>query len=79
MDAPTPVIAEIFAQAEAYAEKSDVYNAVKLYKKLLKLAPDWALPWARLANVYKGRGEWKPCMQYTKNAASLNPSQLIML
>jgi hypothetical protein len=75
MNAPTPDIAEIFAQAEAYAEKADVYNAVKLYKKVIKHAPEWALPWARLASIYKGRSEWKPCMHYAKNAVSLDPSQ----
>jgi tetratricopeptide (TPR) repeat protein len=75
MDAPSPHIAELYALAEAYNANADVYNAVKLYRRILKLAPEWLPPWQRLAAIYKARGEWKPLMHYAKNAVSLNATE----
>ncbi len=73
MQAPSPEIKALFEQALAYDRQGDPYNAIKLYKRLIKLAPDWAPPFARLGMLYKYRREWKPALHYCKKAVVLEP------
>lgn len=65
---------QLLAKAREYDAQGDVYNAVKLYKRCIKLVADWAEPYALLAEVYKKRAEWKPAMHYAKKALSLDAS-----
>ncbi len=53
----------------------DAYNAIKLYKLLVKEDPHWIAPYLRLGHIYKYRCEWKPAFHYTKKALALDSSQ----
>jgi tetratricopeptide (TPR) repeat protein len=64
----------LLAQARAYDALGDVYNAVKLYKRCIKLAPEQVEPYIQLAEIYKKRAEWKPALHYAKKALSLDAS-----
>lgn len=66
-------IEEIFRQAIFYQKQGDVYHAVKLSKKAIKIAPDWSAPFSLLSNIYKYRNEWHPAFYYSQKAISLNP------
>lgn len=68
---PRTYLQQLFDEACQYEERQDHYNAVKLYKRVLKEAPQWAAPCLRLGHIYKYRQEWKPALYYTKKAASL--------
>lgn len=69
---PSNDIRALFEQAERYDARGDVYHAVKLYKHLIKLAPDWHPPYAKLSELYKLRQDWKAALHYSKKAISLN-------
>ncbi|MFN7118079.1 MAG: tetratricopeptide repeat protein, partial [Saprospiraceae bacterium] len=69
---PSGEIQALFEQAERYDVRGDVYHAVKLYKHLIKLAPDWHPPYAKLSQLYKLRQDWKAALHYSKKAISLN-------
>ena len=56
-----------------YDRQGDVYNAVKLCKRLAKLAPDWSAPFAFLGRMYRSRQEWKPTFHYCLCAVEHNP------
>lgn len=56
-----------------YDRGGDPYNAIKLYKRLIKLAPDWSPPYARLSFIYKYRRDWKPALHYSKKTVVLEP------
>ena len=71
MEVP-PNINALYEDALRYDHQGDTYNAVKLYKKLTKLAPQWAPPFQRLGAIYKYRGEWKPCLHYNKKTVALD-------
>jgi hypothetical protein len=71
MHHPTPEQKALFEQAERYEEQEDPYNAIKLYKRTIKLGAAWVAPYARLGQIYKYRQEWKPALYYNKKAASL--------
>jgi hypothetical protein len=62
---------ELMLHARQFAENRDVYNAAKLYRRIVKLAPDWWEPNAELAELYKWQGEWKAMMHYAKRAVAL--------
>lgn len=69
---PSADIQALFEQAEQYDRLGDVYHAVKLYKHIIRLAPDWHPPYARLGEIYKWRQDWKAALYYNKKAISLN-------
>lgn len=73
MQAPSSEIKAFFEQALAYDRQGDPYNAIKLYKRIVKLAPHWVPPFARLAELYKYRREWKPALHYAKKTVVLEP------
>jgi tetratricopeptide (TPR) repeat protein len=66
-------IEEIYRQAVSYQYNDDIYHAVKLAKKVIKLAPDWSAPFSLLSLIYKNRNEWHPAMYYSRKAITLNP------
>jgi ribosomal protein S19 len=66
-------IQSLFEEALAYDRAGDAYNAVKLYKKLVKLAPYWSLPYHFLSLFYRQRNEWKPSFYYSQKAIETNP------
>ena len=72
MQEPTPELRVLFEEARQYEEARDHYNAVKLYKRIVKEARHWALPHIRLGEIYKYRQEWKPALYYNKKAVSLD-------
>lgn len=74
MKYPSEHIKELFETATFYEDQGDPYNAVKLYKKAIKLASDWAPAYARLGQLYKSRWEWKPALHYNKKTVALAPS-----
>jgi len=53
-------------------ETGDIYNAVKLFRKAVKLYPQIALGFERLSNVYHFRNEWKPAFHFAKKALAIN-------
>lgn len=69
-----PNITALYEEALRYDRGGDTYNAVKVYKKLTRLAPQWAPPFERLGAIYKYRGEWKPCLHYFKKTVALDSS-----
>lgn len=64
---------QLFEEAERYAQLGDVYHAVKLYKRVIKLAPDWSAPYLALGRIYHRRREWKPSFHYFKRTVSFLP------
>lgn len=73
MQENTDNIQLLFEEALAYDRAGDSYNAVKLYKKLVRLAPDWSLPYHFLSLFYRERNEWKPSFHYSQKAIETNP------
>jgi hypothetical protein len=65
-------IAGLLEKAIAYDHIGDIYNAVKLYKRVICLAPDRVAPYERLVSIYKSRCEWKSVLHYAKKALSLD-------
>ncbi len=71
--ANTEDIEHLYLQAVNYTQKGDVYNAVKLSKKAIKLSPDWSAPFSLLSMIYKTRSEWHPSLYYSRKAIEINP------
>ena len=67
-------IKNLYDQALVYQSQGDVYHTVKLFKRITKLAPNWALPFIHLSTIYKYRKDWKAALHYTKKAVALDPS-----
>ena len=63
---------QLFEEAERYWKLGDVYHAVKLHKRIIKLVPDWHPPYLALARIYHQRREWKPSFYYFKNQKALD-------
>jgi len=68
LEAPQSHIQPLFKKAVALDRKGDVYTAVKIYKKLIKLAPDWHLPYQYLTSIYKYHNDWKAAFYYGQRA-----------
>ncbi|MBK8489849.1 MAG: hypothetical protein IPL49_02815 [Saprospirales bacterium] len=64
---------QLFREAQAFDRKGDVYTAVKLYKKVIRLAPDWVEPYLHLSILYKDRADWKTCLHYTRKSLQFDP------
>jgi len=71
---PSEEVQQFYEQALAYDEAGDVYNAAKLYKRVIQLDAQWPLPYFRLRTIYKHRREWKPTYHYAKRALALDPA-----
>lgn len=66
-------IKELFQYAKHYDRIGDHYNAIKLFKKLVRLSPQWSVPYQYLGAIYKSRNEWKPSLHYIQKALENNP------
>lgn len=75
---PAEEAKQFYDQALAYDEAGDVYNAIKLYKRAIKLQVEWPVPYFRLLSIYKRRQEWKPSYHYAKRYLALDPADPIM-
>lgn len=64
---------QLFEEAERYGQLGDVYHAVKLYKRVIKLEPDWSAPYLALGRIYHERREWKPAFYYFKKTVAFLP------
>ncbi len=74
MDSPSLEIRQLYDKALAFDNAGDIYNAVKLYKKIAKACPQWSAPFERLYLLYKYRQDWKAALYYTKKTVALDPS-----
>lgn len=63
---------QLYRLVVEYDRRGDVYNAVKLCKRLARLAPDWSVPFAFLSRTYRSRMEWKPTLHYCLRAVEHN-------
>lgn len=73
MESQSQEIRELFEYAKKYDSLGDDYNAIKLFKKLARLSPDWCVPYRYLGTIYKSRNEWKPSFHYIQKALEANP------
>ncbi len=71
MDLPPNHLA-LFEEARRYDEKGDPYVATKLYKKIIRLVPDFVPAYECLGRLYHKRREWKPAFHYWKKALALD-------
>ncbi|MEL6275103.1 MAG: tetratricopeptide repeat protein [Bacteroidota bacterium] len=71
MELPENYLA-VFETARRYDEMGDPYHAVKLYKKVIRLAPDFPDAYCALGRLYRKRKEWKPAFHYWKKAIGLD-------
>lgn len=62
----------VYDTARRYEEGGDLYHAIKLFKKTIRLAPEFSAPYRDLGRIYRSRKEWKPAFYYWKKALSLN-------
>ena len=74
MHYPSKEIEQLYTQAMVYDQRGDAYNAIKLFKRIIKVAPDWVPPYAKLGSMYKYRQDWKAALHYNKKAVALDPS-----
>lgn len=63
----------LLSKAKEYDICNDHYNAIKLYKKVIRLSPQWGEPYRCLGEIYKYRREWKPSFYYIQKALEINP------
>lgn len=71
MDLPPNHLA-LFEEARRYDERGDPYTATKLYKKIIRLVPDFVPAYECLGRLYHKRCEWKPAFHYWKKALALD-------
>lgn len=62
----------LYDEALRYDKVGDVYTAVKLLKKVIRITPDWPEAHAALGHIYHRRREWKPAFHYWKKAIALD-------
>jgi len=68
----TEALNKYYRRAVAYHRVGDVYQAVKLFKRLAKVAPEWIKPYLFLSEIYTVRQEWKPAMHYSQVVLSMD-------
>lgn len=74
MQYPSQEIEQLYQEALIYDQRGDAYNSIKLFKRIIKLAPDWSPPYCKLGTIYKYRREWKAALHYNKKAVALEPT-----
>lgn len=62
----------LYEEALRYDKVGDVYTAVKLLKKVVRIDPEWTDAYRALGRIYHRRREWKPSFHYWKKAVALN-------
>ncbi|MEM6698647.1 MAG: hypothetical protein AAF599_09650, partial [Bacteroidota bacterium] len=53
---------QLLRAAHQYEQLGDVYHATKLYKAVIKIAPENGFPYQQLSKIYRQRREWKPTL-----------------
>jgi len=66
-------VEQLYLEALKYDFRGDVYNAVKVCKRIIRLEPDWSAPFSFLSLFYKYRNEWRTSMHYSQKAVENNP------
>jgi tetratricopeptide (TPR) repeat protein len=64
---------ELLQQAIDLKENGQIAESIKLYKKIIRLYPSWAIPFYNLGLIHKYRCEWTESFEYNKKACDLNP------
>ncbi|MEN0047305.1 MAG: hypothetical protein AAF806_09625 [Bacteroidota bacterium] len=59
---------QLLRAAHQYEQLGDVYHATKLYKAVIKIAPENGFPYQQLSKIYRQRREWKPTLYYSEEA-----------
>lgn len=59
---------QLLQAAHQYEQLGDVYHATKLYRAVIKLAPEHVFPYQQLSKIYRQRREWKPTLYYSQEA-----------
>lgn len=72
MNEPSKEMLELYDLALQYELEGDPYQAIKLYKRIIRECKEWPPPFVRLGIMYKYRREWKACLYYNKKAVSLD-------
>lgn len=62
----------LYEEALRFDKVGDVYTAVKLLKKVIRIEPEWPEAFVALGTIYHGRREWKPAFHYWKLALALD-------
>nr|WP_294942692.1 hypothetical protein [uncultured Mucilaginibacter sp.] len=60
---------QLLQQAIDLEEQGYTEEAISIYHKVIKAAPDWATPYYNLGLIYKYRGEWQ--LSYANNLTAL--------
>jgi tetratricopeptide (TPR) repeat protein len=60
---------QLLQQAIDLEEQGHTEEAISIYHKAIKAAPDWATPYYNLGLIYKYRGEWQ--LSYANNLKAL--------
>lgn len=68
---------QLLQVAAQYERMGDIYHAVKLYKKICRLLPDWSVAYFQLSLIYRARLEWKPAFHYSQRTLEGNPDNEI--
>jgi tetratricopeptide (TPR) repeat protein len=74
MDYPSSDIQSLFEQALVYDRKGDSYSAIKLYKRIVRMAPEWPASYFQLGVIYKYRREWKQALHFNKKTVAIVPA-----
>jgi len=67
-----PKLWALYDEALRFDKVGDVYTAVKLLKKVIRLEPEWPDGFVALGHIYHRRREWKPAFHYWKKAVALD-------
>lgn len=62
----------LYEEALRFDKVGDVYTAVKLLKKVIRIEPEWPEGFVALGTIYHRRREWKPAFHYWKQALALD-------
>ena len=62
----------LYEEALRFDKVGDVYTAVKLLKKVIRIEPEWPDPYVALGTIYHRRREWKPAFHYWKQVVALD-------
>jgi tetratricopeptide (TPR) repeat protein len=71
--APAPTFSSLSRQAQAARDANQLAKAVDLYKKALKLKPDWEEGWWNLASISYDVDQYKDCVWASGKLAELKP------
>lgn len=65
---------QLLNEAIALEHEGKTDAAVKLYREIIRLDPDWSTPYYNLGLIHKYRCEWPESFEYNRKAAELDPT-----